>query len=133
MPTIVDSLIVSLKLDPSGFKKGRDEATRAFVKVKYEARKSGKAMEEQNKLLGDTFAKVRMEALGFFAALLGAPTCPRWPLVIPLRPRRRATRSTSTGESTSTLRTTDAHGIASELTASLERSTMAMLAQSGQV
>jgi hypothetical protein len=28
---------------------------------------------------------------------------------------------------------TDAHGIANELTAALERSTMAMLAQSGQV
>ena len=29
-------------------------------------------MEEQNKLLGNTFAKVRTEALTFFAALLGA-------------------------------------------------------------
>ena len=72
MPTIVDSLIVSLSIDPSQFKKGQEEANRAFAKVKDQAAKSGKEIEESNKKVGETFAKVRNEALGLFAAFLGA-------------------------------------------------------------
>jgi hypothetical protein len=72
LPTIVDSLLVELKLDPSGLKKGQEEATRGFAKIKDQAVKSGKEMEAANKALGEQFSKLKGEALGLFAILLGA-------------------------------------------------------------
>jgi hypothetical protein len=72
VPTILESFILQIKLDPSGFKKGQEQAEVNFRKVKDEARKSGKEIEGANKAIGETFAKARNEALGFFAVLLGA-------------------------------------------------------------
>ena len=71
MATIADEFIVRLGLDPTSFRAGAEEVERSFTRTKDVARKSGKEMEESNKLLSATFGKVRNELLAFYAALLG--------------------------------------------------------------
>ena len=71
MPTIADEFIVRLGLDPTSFRAGAEEVERSFTKTKDVASKTGKQMEESNKLLSASFGKVRNELLAFYAALLG--------------------------------------------------------------
>jgi hypothetical protein len=86
---IIDSLLVTLGLDASGFKKGSDEAQAAQAKLSEQAAKSGKAIELQEKKLSDAqitrakeldarsktmmqgFSKIRNEALALFAVFTG--------------------------------------------------------------
>ena len=72
MPTIIDSLVVKLSLDAKDFNKARNEATDSLKKTKDQAVSHGKGIEEANKKLGDTFSKIKNEALAFFAVLAGA-------------------------------------------------------------
>ncbi|ASW06307.1 phage tail tip lysozyme [Rhizobium sp. 11515TR] len=72
MPTIVDSLIVTLGLDPTQFTKGQKEAANAFLKTKQEAEKSGKGIEEASKRAADSISKVTREVLGLYAVFVGA-------------------------------------------------------------
>jgi len=69
---IIDSLVVTLKLDDSQFNKGKAAAISAFDKTKQAAVKATKDVDESTKKLADSFTKLRNEALGFFAILLGA-------------------------------------------------------------
>ena len=71
MATIADEFIVRLGLDPTSFRAGAEEVERSFTKTKDVASKTGKQMEESNKLLSASFGKVRNELLAFYAALLG--------------------------------------------------------------
>ena len=71
MATIADEFLVRVGLDPTSFRAGAEEVERSFTRTKDVARKSGKEMEESNRLLTATFGKVRNELLGFYAALLG--------------------------------------------------------------
>ena len=72
MTNVVDSLVVTLQLDPSGFTKGAKVVDATFKKTKDQAVKTGKTMEESNKALVGSFDKLKNEALGFFSILLGA-------------------------------------------------------------
>jgi hypothetical protein len=85
MPTIIDSLIVSLGLDSTEFKKGADQATKAQDKLAKQSKQSVKEISEQEKKLAEAqmarakeweargkviaqgIGKMRNEALALFA------------------------------------------------------------------
>lgn len=69
---IVDALVVTLGLDPSDFTKGRKQAAAEMLKLKNEAVGNAKKIEEANRKTADGFAKMRNEALAFFAILTGS-------------------------------------------------------------
>jgi hypothetical protein len=71
MPTVIDSLVVTLGLDPSQFSKGQREALDAFKKTQEEAVKGGKAIEEQSKKSFESLSGIKTQALGLFAAFTG--------------------------------------------------------------
>jgi hypothetical protein len=71
MATVIDSLIVTLGLDPSNFNKGQKEAAQAFVKTGQAAEKSGKGIEDSAKKAGDFIGRLRSEALKLFAIFSG--------------------------------------------------------------
>ena len=70
MPTIIDSLVVTLGLDPAGFKKGQKETTAAFGKTKNEATAAAKELEARGKQAATFFSKIRNEVLSLAAAYL---------------------------------------------------------------
>ncbi|MDR5741565.1 phage tail tip lysozyme [Caballeronia sp. LZ029] len=90
MPTIIDSLIVTLGLDPSDYKRGADEANSTgekLAKTQATAAKAGAdatkrasaqqvasmaKTQESAKKLGESFSKVRLELMGMTAGMLGA-------------------------------------------------------------
>ncbi|CAM5766365.1 hypothetical protein LMIY3S_01798 [Labrys miyagiensis] len=72
MPTIIDSLILTLELDPSQFTKAQKEAASALVKTKDEAVKGAKAMEDAGKKAADALRKIATEALAMFAVFTGS-------------------------------------------------------------
>ena len=67
MPTVIDSLIVTLGLDPAPFHKGQKEAASAFSKTKDEAVKSGKSIEKSGKDAAEMFSRLRNQVLALFA------------------------------------------------------------------
>ena len=71
MPTVIDSFIVELQLDPTKFDSGRRQAEDAYDKTKLAAVKTGKELEEQNKKLAEGFGAVKTNVLGLFAAFTG--------------------------------------------------------------
>lgn len=72
MPTVVDSLIISLDLDPKNFNKGQKEAAQAFLKTKEQAVASGKTIEDASKKAADSISRIAKEALSLYAVFLGA-------------------------------------------------------------
>jgi hypothetical protein len=68
---IVDSLVIALNLDASGFKKGTDDATASMRKTRAESTKYGKEMEAAGKRVGETIAKVTIAFLSLAAVLTG--------------------------------------------------------------
>lgn len=72
MATVIDSLIIELGLDPTQFDKGQKAAGAAFLKTRDQAVSAGKQIEEASKKTADAINKAKVEALGFFAVLLGA-------------------------------------------------------------
>ena len=72
MATVIDELIVSLGFDTTKLEKGSRQADDALKKTKDSAVRHSKDIEAGNRTVAQSFDKVRDEALGFFAALLGA-------------------------------------------------------------
>lgn len=72
MATLVDSLIISLDLDPKNFNKGQKEAAQAFLKTKEQAVASGKTIEDASKKAADSISRIAKEALSLYAVFLGA-------------------------------------------------------------
>lgn len=72
MPTIIDSLIVKLGLDPSDYKKGSRDIQDTSRKTKDEVVKSGKSIEETSKKAADSISKLTREVLGLYAVFVGA-------------------------------------------------------------
>ena len=72
MPTLVDSLVVSLGLDASGFTKGQAEARLNLKRTSDEATKVAGDMEARGKQAAEFFSQVKTEALGLIGVLLGA-------------------------------------------------------------
>ena len=72
MATIIDSLVVELGLDPKKFSSGEKEAEASLGKLDQAASKTGKNIEKGADNMAASFSKLRNQALGFGAALLGA-------------------------------------------------------------
>lgn len=67
MPTVVDSLIVKLGLDPSAFTKGTKDASQATKNLSDANAKAQKNIDAQNKQITESFKKVRTEVLSLLA------------------------------------------------------------------
>jgi len=71
MPTIIDSLMVQIGVDSSGFKKGSSEAQNEFKKTKESVVKHGKDIEKAGKDAAEFFNKLKVEAMGLIAVFTG--------------------------------------------------------------
>ena len=72
MATIIDSLVVTLGLDPSGFTQGQKDAAAAMLKTKDAALKQSSELETSNKKFADSFNHIKVQAAELFALLVGA-------------------------------------------------------------
>jgi hypothetical protein len=72
MANVIDSLVVALGLDPSGFKKGSKEIIDTQSKTTEAVVKGGKSIEESSKKTADSISKVTREVLGLYAVFVGA-------------------------------------------------------------
>ncbi|WAH52620.1 lytic transglycosylase domain-containing protein [Pseudescherichia vulneris] len=74
MPTIIDSLVVTLGLDPSGFKKGQKEVKDGLSDTRDNADQTAKDMEAAGKRAASFFGSIRTEVLalaGITLSLVG--------------------------------------------------------------
>lgn len=71
MATIIDSLLVSLGLDTSAYKKGQAEASAAHKKTREAVEKDNKGIEESSRKAADSLHKIKQEVLALTAVLLG--------------------------------------------------------------
>lgn len=71
MPTVVDSLIVTLGLDPKGFTQGQKAAAAALVRTRKEAEQQAKLIEAAGNRASEFFSKLTKTALGLTAVFLG--------------------------------------------------------------
>jgi hypothetical protein len=69
---VVDSLVVTLGLDASGFEKGQKEADTALQKMRDDAAKHGKEIEKSAKDSGESFRTLTREVATFVATLASA-------------------------------------------------------------
>lgn len=72
MATIIDALIVTLGLDPSGFDEGRKKVEKDFKSTKDAAEATAKEVEVSGKKAAEFFSAMKTEALGFIGAIAGA-------------------------------------------------------------
>jgi hypothetical protein len=72
MPTVIDSLIVELGLDPEKFTKGQKEAASAFTKTKDQLKKDSKEVESSFDNLAEGFNRARGQLLGFIGLVVGS-------------------------------------------------------------
>ena len=71
MATIVDSLVVTLGLDASGFKAGQEQARTAIKRTASESVTAGKEMEARGKQAAQFFGQIKTEALSLIGMLVG--------------------------------------------------------------
>lgn len=71
MPTVIDSLVVTLGLDPSGYRQGQKNAQADIKRTKDEARAAANDMEASGKKAAQFFGALRTEVVGLFAAFTG--------------------------------------------------------------
>ncbi|MET2828939.1 phage tail tip lysozyme [Mesorhizobium shangrilense] len=72
MPTVIDSLIVTLGLDPSNFEKSQKKQTEAWLKSRDEFRKGGKDIEDSSKRAAETVNLITRRVLELFAVVTGS-------------------------------------------------------------
>lgn len=72
MATIIDSLVVTLGLDPSGFKKGQDEVKKGLNDTRKNANQTAKDMEAAGKRAASFFGSIRTELLALVGVTLSA-------------------------------------------------------------
>ncbi len=72
MGTVIDELIVALRLDPKNFNKGQKEAGTAFLKTRDQAIKSGKEIEASANKVAASISRIAREVLVLFGAIAGA-------------------------------------------------------------
>ncbi|EOV0647707.1 hypothetical protein ACOIOT_003413 [Cronobacter turicensis] len=72
MPTIIDSLVVTLGLDSSGFKKGQTEVKKGLDDTKKNADQTAKDMEAAGKRAASFFGSIRTELLALVGVTLSA-------------------------------------------------------------
>lgn len=71
MSTIIDSLVVTLGLDPSGYEKNRKQVNDDTKKLKEKFTELGKTSEQSTKKMDEGFQMVKSTVIGFLA-ILGA-------------------------------------------------------------
>jgi len=72
MATVIDSLIVTLGLDPSAYKKGAGDVEAGARKVNEAERNRAKVSGEASKIVAEGYTRARNELLSLAAAALGA-------------------------------------------------------------
>ncbi|WP_248623160.1 hypothetical protein [Citrobacter koseri] len=72
MPTIIDSLVVTLGLDPSGFRKGQTEVKKGLDETRKNADQTAKDMEAAGKRAASFFGSIRTELLALVGVTLSA-------------------------------------------------------------
>lgn len=72
MPTVIDSLVVTLGLDPSGFKKGQAEVKKGLTDTRTNADQTAKDMEAAGKRAASFFGSIRTELLALVGVTLSA-------------------------------------------------------------
>ncbi|STA80419.1 hypothetical protein [Citrobacter koseri] len=72
MPTIIDSLVVTLGLDSSGFKKGQTEVKKGLDDTRKNADQTAKDMEAAGKRAASFFGSIRTELLALIGVTLSA-------------------------------------------------------------
>lgn len=72
MPTIVDSLVVKLGLDASGFEVGAKQTEKTLTRTKEAAARAGKDMQASGAQAAEFFSQIKNEALGLIGVVLGA-------------------------------------------------------------
>lgn len=71
-PTVIDSLIVTLGLDPTDFNTGRKKAAADMLSSREDAARTAKEMEARGKQAAQFYGSIKREALGLFAVVTGA-------------------------------------------------------------
>lgn len=71
MPTVIESLVIELGLDPKKFTQGQKDALENFKRGQDQAITFGKNIEREGQRVGDVFAKLKSEALGLVTVFLG--------------------------------------------------------------
>lgn len=71
MPTVLDSFVLEIGMDPKNFTKGQQEAYDALKKTQDQALKGGKAIEESSKKSNEALGGLKTQAVELFAAFLG--------------------------------------------------------------
>lgn len=71
MPTVIESLVIELGLDPKKFTQGQKDALENFKRGQDQAISFGKNIEREGQRVGDVFAKLKGEALGLVTVFLG--------------------------------------------------------------
>lgn len=72
MPTVIDSLVLELGLDPAKFTEGQKKAMDSLRKMQEEVEKGGKNVESHGKKIEDYFSSIKRGAVSTLAAFFGA-------------------------------------------------------------
>ena len=72
MPTVIDSLLITLGYDTSGLRRGQDEAGKSLGSLDKASDKHAKAQEARSKAMADGFNKVKNEIVSMVAVIVGA-------------------------------------------------------------
>ena len=68
---VIDKLVVTLGLDPSGYKKGVQETERDQKKLRDSTLKTSKEMEAKGKQAAEFFSRIKKEVLALTTVMLG--------------------------------------------------------------
>jgi hypothetical protein len=71
MPTVIDSLVITLGIDPAEFKKGTEVAAANMKRMRESASTAAKEMEADGKKAAQFFNQIKVEALSLIGVLLG--------------------------------------------------------------
>jgi hypothetical protein len=71
LPNVIDSLIVTLGLDPKGFTDGQKKAIEGLKKTADSSIASGKLIEESSQKAADSVGRITKQVLTLYAVLLG--------------------------------------------------------------
>ena len=71
MPTVIDSLVVELGLDPKNFTQSQQKALDQLRKFQTEAAKAGKEIEASQRRVGESLNQMKREVLGFLGLSFG--------------------------------------------------------------
>lgn len=71
MPTVLDSFVIELGLDPEKLDRGQRDAMNKLRRFEQEATRSGKSIESQSKKTADLFAQTKKEVLGGLGLIMG--------------------------------------------------------------